>query len=180
MTPPDEHLIDVLKAAQRGAARLMAGSPRPPSTLRVRAGDVSIEMEWAPPTSASASASTAVGTADSSPQSPPLARSEDALATGGGESSASPFALYAPGVGVFYRAPEPGAEPFVREGDVVVPGRQVAILEAMKLMIPIEADRAGRVIEVLPEDGASVEYGERLFTLEPVGATGERTCSTPY
>ena len=45
-------------------------------------------------------------------------------------------------VGTFYRGPEPGAAPFVSEGDMVRPGQQIAILEAMKMMMPVEADRA--------------------------------------
>ncbi len=75
--------------------------------------------------------------------------------------------ICAPTVGVFYRAPEPSAAPFVSPGDTVVSGQQIGIVEAMKLMIPVEADRAGRIREILPENGASVEYGERLFTLLP-------------
>ncbi|MBX6389531.1 MAG: acetyl-CoA carboxylase biotin carboxyl carrier protein subunit [Frankia sp.] len=76
----------------------------------------------------------------------------------------------APSVGVFYHAPEPGARPFVRVGDMVRAGQQVAILEVMKLMIPIEADTAGRVVEVCHPDATSVEYGERLFAIAPAGA----------
>ena len=77
------------------------------------------------------------------------------------------YDVRAPSVGVFYRAPEPGAPPFVGEGDTVRPGQQVAIVEAMKLMLPVEADRAGRVVEVLKRDGEPVEYGEVLFVLAP-------------
>ena len=49
------------------------------------------------------------------------------------------------------------------------PGQQVAIVEAMKLMNAIEADRAGRVVDILVADGTAVEYGQTLFVLEPVG-----------
>jgi acetyl-CoA carboxylase biotin carboxyl carrier protein len=66
---------------------------------------------------------------------------------------------------MFYRCPEPGADPFVREGDVVTTGQQIAIIEAMKLMLPVEAERAGRIVEVLKGDGEPVEYGEPLFAL---------------
>jgi acetyl-CoA carboxylase biotin carboxyl carrier protein len=67
---------------------------------------------------------------------------------------------------VFYRAPQPGAPAFVSEGDLVAPGQQVAIIEAMKLMIPVEADRVGRISAVLVSDGQPVEYGQPLFALE--------------
>jgi len=69
-------------------------------------------------------------------------------------------------VGVFYRAPQPGAAPFVTEGDYITLGQQVAIIEAMKLMIPVEADRTGRITSVLVPDGESVEYGQPLFAVD--------------
>jgi acetyl-CoA carboxylase biotin carboxyl carrier protein len=75
----------------------------------------------------------------------------------------------APTVGVFYRSPEPGAPPFVSEGDVVAAGQQVAIIEAMKLMIPVEADRAGRVAAILCADADAVEYGQPLLVLAGAG-----------
>lgn len=73
--------------------------------------------------------------------------------------------LTSPAVGVFYHAKEPGAEPFIAVGSTVEPGQQVGIVEAMKLMIPVEADRAGIVIAVLTANGAPVEYDEPLFAL---------------
>ncbi|MGH3427261.1 MAG: acetyl-CoA carboxylase biotin carboxyl carrier protein, partial [Mycobacteriales bacterium] len=87
--------------------------------------------------------------------------------------------LTSPAVGVFYRAPEPGTAPFVSEGDTVVTGQQVGIIQAMKLMIPIEADQAGRVLDVLKSNGEPVEYGEKLFAFTTVGAAGrtEQPCS---
>jgi acetyl-CoA carboxylase biotin carboxyl carrier protein len=70
-------------------------------------------------------------------------------------------------VGTFYRAPEPGAEPFAREGETVQPGQQVAILEAMKMMLPVEATAAGKITGFLVEDGAPVEFGTPLIALSP-------------
>ena len=74
----------------------------------------------------------------------------------------------APMVGTFYRASAPTAEPFVREGDVVKEGQILCIIEAMKLMNEIEAKAAGRIVKVLVENGQPVEYGQRLFLIEPV------------
>ncbi|PWR09773.1 acetyl-CoA carboxylase biotin carboxyl carrier protein, partial [Micromonospora acroterricola] len=74
----------------------------------------------------------------------------------------------APIVGTFYRAPEPGAAPFVAVGDLVRPGQPVAIVEAMKLMNEVSADRAGRVAAILVEDGQPVEYDQPLVELDPV------------
>jgi acetyl-CoA carboxylase biotin carboxyl carrier protein len=73
----------------------------------------------------------------------------------------------APMVGTFYHAPEPGAAPFVTVGDHVEAGQQVGIVEAMKLMNPVEAADSGRVIEVLVADAGRVEYEQPLIELEP-------------
>ncbi|WP_280493009.1 acetyl-CoA carboxylase biotin carboxyl carrier protein [Nocardia asiatica] len=83
-------------------------------------------------------------------------------------SDADTFTLTAETVGVFYRAPEPGAAPFVAEGDPVRAGQQVGIVEAMKLMIPVTATREGRVAEFLVENGEAVEHGAPLLVLEVV------------
>jgi oxaloacetate decarboxylase (Na+ extruding) subunit alpha len=77
----------------------------------------------------------------------------------------------APMVGVFYRAPQPGAPPFVEEGDTVAPGQTLCILEAMKLMNEIKADVAGTVRRIHVGNAEPVEFGQLLFELEPVGAT---------
>jgi acetyl-CoA carboxylase biotin carboxyl carrier protein len=70
-----------------------------------------------------------------------------------------------PIVGTFYRASNPTATPFTSPGDFVKPGQTLCIVEAMKLMNEIESDVAGEVVKVLVENGAPVEYGERLFAV---------------
>ena len=75
--------------------------------------------------------------------------------------------VVAPMVGTFYRAPSPDAEPYVTEGDVVDEDTAVCILEAMKVMNEIKAEKRGRVVEVLAENGDAVEYGQVLFRLDP-------------
>jgi acetyl-CoA carboxylase biotin carboxyl carrier protein len=74
--------------------------------------------------------------------------------------------LKAPMVGTFYRAASPGAKPFVEVGDTVKSGQTVCIIEAMKLMNEIEADKDGVVKQILVENGAPVEYGEPLLVIE--------------
>jgi oxaloacetate decarboxylase (Na+ extruding) subunit alpha len=76
--------------------------------------------------------------------------------------------IEAPMVGTFYRAPEPGAPPFVMEGDPVEPGQTLCILEAMKLMNEVKAEAEGVVRGIHVENAAPVEYGQLLFELEPV------------
>ena len=73
----------------------------------------------------------------------------------------------APLVGVFYRAPAPGAEAFVNVGDRVVEGQTVCILEAMKLMNEITTDHAGVITRIIPENGELVSLGEEMFWIEP-------------
>ncbi|MEX2488889.1 MAG: acetyl-CoA carboxylase biotin carboxyl carrier protein [Pseudomonadales bacterium] len=71
----------------------------------------------------------------------------------------------APMVGTFYRAPSPGSPPFVDVGDKVKPGDTLGIIESMKMMNHIEADKAGTIEAILPENGKPVEFDQPLFTL---------------
>ena len=71
-----------------------------------------------------------------------------------------------PMVGTFYRAPSPGADPFVKVGDTVKKGQVVCIIEAMKLLNEVEADMDGTVKEVCVENGQPVEFGQSLFIIE--------------
>jgi oxaloacetate decarboxylase (Na+ extruding) subunit alpha len=74
----------------------------------------------------------------------------------------------APMVGTFYRAPQPGAPPFVEEGDAVGPGQTLCILEAMKLMNEVKAEAEAVVRRICVENAQAVEYGQLLFELEPL------------
>jgi acetyl-CoA carboxylase biotin carboxyl carrier protein len=71
-----------------------------------------------------------------------------------------------PMVGTFYRSPSPDAKAFVEVGSVVGVGDTLCIIEAMKMMNEIEADKAGVVKAILKENGQAVEYGEPLFVIE--------------
>ena len=72
-----------------------------------------------------------------------------------------------PMVGTFYKAPEPGAEPYVKVGSRVSVGQTLCIIEAMKIMNELEAEVSGTVREVLVEDAQPVEFGQILFRVEP-------------
>ncbi len=74
--------------------------------------------------------------------------------------------IKSPLVGTFYRAPAPGAPPFVEEGDIVSPGQVLCIIEALKVMNEIESDVRGRVVKILVENGQPVEYGQPLFLID--------------
>ncbi|HID79981.1 MAG TPA: acetyl-CoA carboxylase biotin carboxyl carrier protein [Aquificales bacterium] len=74
--------------------------------------------------------------------------------------------IKSPLVGTFYRAPAPGAPPFVEEGDIVSPGQVLCIIEALKVMNEIESDVKGKVVKILVENGQPVEYGQPLFLID--------------
>lgn len=82
------------------------------------------------------------------------------------EPSKSAGAVPSPMVGTAYRAPDPDAKPYVEIGDTVRAGQTVLIIEAMKTMNQIPAPRAGKVVEILVEDGQPVEFGEPLLIIE--------------
>ena len=75
--------------------------------------------------------------------------------------------IASPMVGLFYSAPDPDSEPFVKEGDHVTAGQTVCIVEAMKVMNEIESDAEGTIIRIMVESAQPVEYGQPLFLLKP-------------
>ena len=74
--------------------------------------------------------------------------------------------INSPMVGTFYKAPSPGASPFVKVGDRVSKGQTLGIIEAMKIMNEIEAEFDCKILEILVEDGQPVEFGTPLFVVE--------------
>ena len=74
--------------------------------------------------------------------------------------------IASPMVGTFYSAPSPTAKPFVSVGQKINQGDTVGIIEAMKIMNQIEADRSGTVIKILIKDGEAVEFGQPLMIIE--------------
>ena len=84
------------------------------------------------------------------------------------DAAGNALIIKSPMVGTFYRAPLPGAEPFVKEGDVVEKGKILCIIEAMKLMNEIECEVSGRINSILVQNAQPVEYGQSLFLIEPL------------
>ncbi|WP_280266636.1 acetyl-CoA carboxylase biotin carboxyl carrier protein [Nocardia wallacei] len=152
--------LQILDAIQSGALRLLEGFPRQPSTLRIRVGEVTVEAHWPQETPARVGAATEAHWPQDASATPEIPAPQD-------DPAPAP-AIRAPSVGVFYRSPEPGAEPFVAVGDHVAPGQQVAIVEAMKLMIPVTAETGGVITEICRQDGESVQFDDPLFTYSPV------------
>ena len=77
--------------------------------------------------------------------------------------------IRSPMVGTYYKAPEPGAEPYIKVGNRVTAGQTVCIIEAMKIMNEIEAEITGVVREINVEDAHPVEFGQVLFRIDPNG-----------
>ena len=98
----------------------------------------------------------------SAPASAPAAPTAPAA-----ELPANGTVVKSPIVGTFYRAPDPNSQPFVSVGDRVKVGQVLCIIEAMKLMNEIEAEVAGEVVKIHPENGQPVQYGDPLFTVRP-------------
>ena len=145
----------LLDAVCRRVPDVLRSAAVPPRRLRLQAGAISVELEWPEPTPVAG-----VG-------SGPAAGAET---NGAGEPPAEAplIEVRSPVVGVFYEAPSPGAAPFVSPGDLIERGQQVGIVEAMKTMIPVEAQVPGRVVAVLVADTSPVQYDQPLLTLEPV------------
>lgn len=147
-----------LATACRYTAELIRTVGGPLQHLSVKWAQTAIEIEWP--------------LVDPQLRVPPSSESEQAPSPHSEQPSTSGPEdnreyICAPLVGTFYRAAQPGGKPFVEIGDHVEPGAQVAIVEAMKLMNPVEADRSGRVMEFVLPDGAAVEYGQPLIAIVP-------------
>lgn len=106
---------------------------------------------------APATASVATAPVTSAPAAP--------VASVATEPAVSGHIVKAPMVGTFYRAPNPSAPPFVEVGSSVKEGQSLCIIEAMKLLNEIEADKSGVIKEILVENGEPVEFGQPLFVI---------------
>jgi len=102
----------------------------------------------------------------SAPSSSASLPETSATATSLADPARHPGCVPSPMVGTVYRAPDPTASPFVEVGDEVKAGQTILIVEAMKHMNEVTAPRAGRVVDILVEDGQPVEFGEPLLIIE--------------
>jgi acetyl-CoA carboxylase biotin carboxyl carrier protein len=123
----------------------------------------------APTTVSFAAGSSAPATAPAAPPAGPAPAPDPGDGDGKGTAERDPalVAIVAPMVGTFYEAPAPGAKPYVTVGERVSSGQVVCIVEAMKLMNEVQSEVAGKVTEVLVENGQAVEYGQELYLVAP-------------
>ncbi|MGI5252622.1 acetyl-CoA carboxylase biotin carboxyl carrier protein [Actinacidiphila glaucinigra] len=172
--------LPALEAVCRSATELARSMPTPPRRIRLRHGQTAVEIEW-PQARAQHPADTTGPAPAPAPEAAPASAPAPAPAAGGpsqgapeaqrahgAHDSTSLHYVCAPTVGTFYHAPEPGERPCVSVGDLVRPGQPVGVLEVMKMMSVVEADVAGRVVEVAVPDGQPVEFQQPLIALEPI------------
>ena len=130
--------------------------------LELSSNGRTVRISAAAAPSASVAASAAAPPAGGAPAAAPAAAVAAAPATD------HHVAITSPMVGTFYRAPAPDADPYVEVGNMIDVGQTVCIVEAMKLMNEIESEVRGKVVKILVENAQSVEFGQRLFLVEPV------------
>lgn len=131
----------------------------------------------APPTVSLQTSGPGAGAASAGPSAPgpPLATAGSAMAGPTAaeerpvedEAASEGTHVPSPIVGTFYRAADPNSPPFVNIGDRVQVGQVLCIIEAMKLLNEIEAEMAGEIVKIHPENGQPVQYGDSLFTIRP-------------
>jgi oxaloacetate decarboxylase alpha subunit len=129
--------------------------------LRIRKGVASDDHASAPAAPAQAASQRASDAPIPTRPQPPRPAGPAAVEEAGLVIVKSPI------VGTFYRSPDPAAPPFVNVGDAVSVGQKLCIIEAMKLMNEIEAEVAGEIVRIHPENGQPVQYGEPLFSIRP-------------
>jgi acetyl-CoA carboxylase biotin carboxyl carrier protein len=136
------------------------------SELEITEGEGRVRIVKNPPLAAPVSVGVpAASDAGSAPHTAPtvapvVAQAEPAPIAPTGHVVKSPM------VGTFYRSAQPGAEPFVTVGSTINEGDTLCLIEAMKLLNEIEADKGGTVKAILVENGQPVEYGQPLFVIE--------------
>ena len=129
--------------------------------IEIKEGEESVRISRgniAPPAGAPPMVYSAAAVVPPAAPPEPTARAGDVAASDG-------FVVAAPMVGTFYDAPSPDSDPFVRVGQAVSEGDTLCIIEAMKIMNPIEAERAGTITAVLVGNGSPVEYAQPLFVI---------------
>jgi acetyl-CoA carboxylase biotin carboxyl carrier protein len=125
--------------------------------LRVAFGDLDLDLRMSAPGAAPAPTHAAAAAHAPAKSAPDVATAK---------APANVRLVPAPLVGVFYRSPAPGAKPFVEEGDEIVAGQVLCILEAMKLMNEIVSEHSGKIARICVNDGQIVALHQELFWIE--------------
>ena len=136
------------------------------SELEITEADGKVRIVKADPAAAAAAAVPAYVAPASTVPAPVAAAAPTAAGAAPAAPAQSGHAVKSPMVGTFYRSSSPGSKPFVEVGSVVKEGEPICIIEAMKIMNEIEADKSGTVTKIVCENGQPVEFGQPLFIIE--------------
>lgn len=132
------------------------------SELKLEMGDLKLELRKGPVQSSMPfQTGSNIPAGGSRPQPAAAAVPAHVIASNGGSEIPAPL------LGTFWHAPRPGAEPFVKPGDVVTPDTIIGIIEVMKLMNSVPAGMAGTVVEITAPNGELVEHGQTLIRIQP-------------
>jgi len=142
----DSNVSELEITEAEGKVRIVKSGPAPVAVVTQMAAPVAAPVAAAAPAAAPAAAAPAPAPA---PEAAPA-----------GHQVKSPM------VGTFYRSSSPGAKSFVEVGSQVKEGDTICIIEAMKILNKIEADKSGTITQILAENGQAVEYGAPLFIIE--------------
>ena len=134
------------------------------SELEITEAEGKVRIVKSAPTGMAAPVAYAVAPA-AAPQPAPVAAAPAVVAEAA-PAEPTGHVVKSPMVGTFYRASSPGAKPFVELGDAIKEGETICIVEAMKILNEIEADKSGTVTQILVENGQAVEYGQPLYVIE--------------
>lgn len=159
LTPADiKTIVAALQESDWDEAEVVVGDVR----IAVARGGASLAPTPAPPSQAPAPVTATPPEEPAASAQPPAAVPVPASG-----AAADGHLVASPTVGVFWQAPEPNAEPFVRVGARVDAGETLCIVEVMKLMNNVTADVSGVITAVHVENGTGVEFGTPLFTIQP-------------
>ncbi len=136
------------------------------SELEITEAEGKVRIVKAAPVVAAAPVVTVAAPAVAAQAAPVALEPAGAAPAAAAPAAPSGHIVKSPMVGTFYRAASPGAQPFVEVGSQVKEGDAVCIVEAMKILNEIEADKSGTITQILVDNGQAVEYGQPLFVIE--------------
>ena len=136
------------------------------SELEITEAEGKVRIVKSAPMSAAAPVTYSMAPAPVAPAVVPAVEAAPAPAAAAVPAEPVGHTVKSPMVGTFYRASSPGAKPFVEIGDTIKEGETICIVEAMKILNEIRADKSGTVTKILVDNGQAVEYGQPLYVIE--------------
>ena len=136
------------------------------SELEITEAEGKVRIVKSAPVVAAAPITYSMAPAPVAPTVVPAVEAASAAPAAAAPAAPAGHTVKSPMVGTFYRASSPGAKAFVEVGDTIKEGETICIVEAMKILNEIEADKSGTVTQILVENGQAVEYGQPLYVIE--------------